>query len=59
MKIWQLLFKTDEKVDSIHEDTARILGEAADEAKQLRDLLRKNGVTMQIYIATGGDRRSR
>lgn len=58
MSLFNRFFKTDQKVHDIHEDTDKILKDTAKEAKQLRDLLRKNGVTMQIYIATGGDHRT-
>lgn len=49
--------KTDTKAAEIAADNEQKLRETAIAAKKLRDLLKKNGVTLQIYIATGGDRR--
>lgn len=48
---------TDKAVNEILDNTSMQSAEAATEAKKLADLLKQNGVTLQIYIATGGDRR--
>jgi predicted sulfurtransferase len=48
---------TDQRVDAIYEDVTHKLEDTAKVAKRHRDLLQKNGVTLRIYIATGGDKR--
>lgn len=59
MKLLVKLFthKTDKIVEEIHEKNRQDLKAASKEAKALKDLLKKNGVSMQIFIATGGDHR--
>ncbi len=47
---------TDEKVAAINEERRAILQDVSKVAKRHRDLLKKNGVALQIYIATGGDK---
>lgn len=49
--------KTDEKVEAILKETSETTKDTAKVAKELRDLLKKNGVTLQIFIATGGEHR--
>lgn len=49
--------KTDQQVAQIQAENQKMAKEASKEARALRNLLRKNGVTLQIYIATGGDHR--
>lgn len=55
-RLLKLLFtkQADREVKAIHATSDKILKDTAYEAKQLRDLLKKNGITMQIYVATGG-----
>lgn len=48
---------TDRQVAEIYKDAKKDFDSTAKIAKGHRDLLRKNGVTMQIFIATGGDHR--
>jgi hypothetical protein len=49
---------TDKKVEAISSETERLLAEAAVTAARYNRLLKKNGVTMRIAIATGhGDKR--
>lgn len=48
---------TDQKVDAIYKDVSHKLEDTAKVAKSHRDLLQRNGVTLRIYVATGGDRR--
>jgi hypothetical protein len=49
---------TDRKVEAISSETERLLAEAAVTAARYNRLLKKNGVTMRIAIATGhGDKR--
>lgn len=48
---------TDVYVDKIFKDASKQIRSTAKVAKIQRDLLQKDGITMQIYIATGGDRR--
>lgn len=61
MKWYRKIFnnKTDAKVNAILKSTEKTSQETAVVAKDLHDLLKKNGVTLQIFIATGGDRRVR
>lgn len=48
----------DRQVDAIFDDEiAKPLQDSAKSARSLATLLKKNGVTLQIYIATGGDKR--
>jgi DNA-binding winged helix-turn-helix (wHTH) protein len=49
--------KKDKIIENIAEENSRRAAEAAQSAKALRDLLRKDGITLQIYIATGGGKR--
>lgn len=46
---------TDKKVEAIHDDTQKKLDDANEAVKRYNELLKKNGVTMQIVIAAGGD----
>lgn len=46
---------TDRKVAEIHEDTEKKLAETSQAVARYNSLLKKNGVTMQIVIAAGGD----
>lgn len=48
--------RTDRVVKKYNDESEAMLKEAARVAKSHRDLLRKNGVALQIYIATGGDK---
>lgn len=49
---------TDKKVEAISGETERLLAEAAKTAARYNRLLKKNGVTMRIAIATGhGEKR--
>jgi hypothetical protein len=49
---------TDKKVDAINLETQKLLADAAKTAARYNRLLKKNGVTMRIAIATGhGDRK--
>lgn len=48
---------TDEEVKAIQKDGRRMLEETSRTAKRHKALLDKNGFTMRIYIATGGDHR--
>lgn len=47
----------DKIAHDITEENVRKAEEAARSAKQLRDLLRANGVTLQILVATGGGKK--
>lgn len=47
----------DREVSVITNENSRVLKEAGKAIGKHRDLLKKNGVTMPIFIATGGDRR--
>lgn len=49
--------KTDRMVDAKLDEVSRIAKKSAASSKRLENLLKKDGVTLQIYIATGGDRR--
>lgn len=44
-------------IQDIYEENARKAAEAAESAKALRNLLRKNGVSLQILVATGGGKK--
>lgn len=55
MKFWRN--KTDDHAAEIAADNEKKLRETAESAKKLKELLLKNGVTLQIFIATGGDKR--
>jgi hypothetical protein len=48
---------TDKEVASINDESKRILHESDVRVKRHNQLLAKNGVTLRIYIATGGDHR--
>lgn len=48
---------TDKRVATINADSKQMLQHATVRAKRHNDLLAKNGVTLRIYIATGGDHR--
>lgn len=49
---------TDKKVEAISHETEKLLAEAAKTAARYNRLLKKNGVTMRIAIATGhGDKK--
>lgn len=49
--------EVDRKVDAIFADEINPSLKSADKtAASLTTLLKKNGVTLQIYIATGGDK---
>lgn len=54
----KLLFpgETDRKVEAIQAESKAMLEDAERMAKRHNDLLRKNGVTLRVYIATGGDK---
>jgi hypothetical protein len=45
---------TDETVDQINAESKATLEEASKVAKRHRDLLRRNGVALQVKIAAGG-----
>lgn len=50
--------ETDRRVDLIFEhEIKKPLKDTARTAKKITRLLEKDGVTLQIYIATGGDRK--
>lgn len=51
--------ETDRQVHAIVEPVREQLKDTAKIAKKQRDLLRKDGVTMQIVIAAGGVRHER
>lgn len=60
MKLLKKIFlpsETDKQVEAIHADSRDILNDASVRAKRHKELLDKNGFTMRIYIATGGDHR--
>lgn len=48
---------TDIYVDKIIKDASKQIRSTAKVAKKQRDLLQKDGITMQIYVATGGAHR--
>lgn len=48
---------TDQTVDRINSESRAVLEDTSTVSKRYRDLLKKNGVALQIYIATGGDKR--
>lgn len=48
--------ETDRKVAEIQAHNEKIAKETSKAALDLKRLLKKNGVTLQIYIATGGDK---
>lgn len=56
MNIFRRLFDTDRKVAEIQAHNEKVAKDAAKAALGLKRLLAKNGVTLQIYIATGGDK---
>lgn len=45
---------TDKVVGEINEQNARTYKEAAQSASRHKELLEENGITYQIFIATGG-----
>lgn len=45
------------KVEVIKKKNTRKFHDAEDSAGSLHELLRKNGITLRIYVATGGDKR--
>lgn len=49
---------TDKQVEAIKKESKKILEDANRTAKRHKMLLDKNGFTMRIYIATGGDHRN-
>lgn len=60
ISVLKKLFGKDTDRRVTHITTTQIhkpLEEAGISAEKLTKLLKKNGVTMQIYIATGGDKR--
>lgn len=60
MKLFKKLFtrEVDRQVDAIFHDEVHPQLKSADaSASSLNRLLKKNGVTLQIYVATGGDKR--
>lgn len=60
MKLRHIFSKdTDKKTDAIYNEVSEIAKKSADSSKRLEKLLKKNGVTLQIYIATGGLERSK
>ncbi len=46
---------TDSQVDAINAESESILDVASQKTQSQIDLLKKNGVTLRIFIATGGD----
>lgn len=48
---------TDDKVNAILNDITRTATETSKSAKKLERLLKNNGVSLQITIATGGGHR--
>lgn len=50
--------QTDLQVEAIHKESKAMLDNASKTAKRHKQLLERNGFTMRIYIATGGDHRS-
>jgi hypothetical protein len=49
--------ETDRQVDAIHAETKAMLEDTSRTAMRHKKLLDKNGFTLRIYIATGGDHR--
>lgn len=49
--------ETDRKVAEIQAHNAKVAKATSKAGLDLKKLLAKNGVTLQIYIATGGDKR--
>jgi DNA-binding protein H-NS len=49
--------KKEKIIQDLAEENARKAAETAQTAKELRDLLRKDGITLQILIATGGGKK--
>lgn len=49
--------ETDERVRSINRESTEMLNNAEEKARRHNELLKRNGVTLRIYIATGGDHR--
>jgi predicted DNA binding CopG/RHH family protein len=47
--------KTDAKVDELNRQSLKKIDDSARVAKRHAELLKKNGVGMRIFIATGGD----
>lgn len=59
MRLLRKLFssETDKRVDQIFEDDIRKpLQESTKAGDDLTALLKKNGVTLKVFIATGGDK---
>lgn len=55
MKLRHIFSKdTDKKTDAILDEVSVIAKKSADSSKRLEKLLKADGVTLQIYIATGG-----
>lgn len=50
---------TDAKVDAILGDVSKTSQDTAASAKRLEDLLRANGVSLQIVVAVGGVHRKK
>lgn len=48
--------ETDRKVAEIQAHNEKVAKDTAKAASSLTRLLKKNGITLQIYIATGGDK---
>lgn len=47
--------KTDRQVDKLNQESLQKIQATGLVAKRHADLLKKNGVSMRIFIATGGD----
>lgn len=61
MNLFKRLFtnETDRKVAVIQAGNAKAARETTKAGRDLKRLLNKDGITLQILIATGGDRRGR
>lgn len=45
-------------IEGINSDTRQKIDDATKTTEKLKQLLEKNGITLQIFIATGGDKRN-
>lgn len=49
--------EVDKQVDATLKEVTTAAKGSAKSSKKLEQLLKKDGITLQIYIATGGDKR--
>jgi hypothetical protein len=59
MKFFRRMRAKTDKADAILNESIKAIDSTAKSAKKLENLLKANGVTLQILVATGGSKREK